>query len=552
MKSFKTITALLICIILSVTLFSGCSNKSEKLDFIYPFGGEITSFDPQIASTSDEFLITENCFEGLVRILDDGTVQAGVAEKWTVSEDKRTYTFNLRKGAKWNVQSEDKENLTKAQELMGADFNPDITAHDFVFALQRAADANTDSPLFSTIANIKNAKEVHSGKKSPDTLGAKALDDYTLEIHLISPDDSFMNTLSTAVAMPCNEDYFYATKGRYGLGLDYTIFNGQFYVSTILDKSYILKNNKLYVGEYPSKVTDITLNITDADSDIPKNIKSGYYDCAYISGADYEKINDDKITALPYSNKMWAFIFNKNKQLFMNKDLRQAVCLSISDTEPEGCQYLTKAGSFTPPSCTIGNEKASDAIGNTVPKQNTQKAVELWKKGLHETKYSIADITIIVPENMEDIAKQLVQGIQGSIGQITNYGDDNKISFSLKLSILSEEEYDTAFSKGEYDIALYKFEAENQNPVSFLNDIINGNYLGEVDKVQKALKTAQSANAGNMASSCKKCEQAIMEDYSVMPVLFEASYYVQSKGVTSVQFHAGSGRVNFINAQRAD
>lgn len=552
MKILKKITALLTCIILTVTLFSGCSNKSDKLDFIYPFDGNITSFDPQIAATSDEFLITENCFEGLVRILDDGTVQAGVAEKWTISEDKRTYTFNLRKGAKWNVQSEDKENPTKAQELMGTDFNPDITAHDFVFALQRAADANTDSPLFSTIANIVNAKEVHSGKKASGSLGVKALDDYTLEIRLIAPDDSFMNTLSTAVAMPCNRDYFYATKGRYGLGLDYTIFNGQFYVSTILDKSYILKNNKLYVGEYPSKVTDITLNIIDVDSDIPKNIKNGYYDCAYISGDDYEKINDSKVTALPYSNKMWAFLFNKNKQLFTNNDLRQAVCLSISDAKLDEHKHFTKANSFTPPSCMIGNEKANEAIGNTVPAQNTQKAVELWKKGLQETQYSIADITIIVPQNMEDIAKQFVQGIQGSIGQITNYGDENKISFSLKLNVLSDEEYNTAFSKGDYDIALYKFEATNQNPVSFLSDIINGNYLGEVDDVQKRLKAAQSANAGNMASACKKCEQAIMDDYSVIPVLFEASYYVQSKGVSSVQFHAGSGRVNFINAQRAD
>lgn len=72
-------------------------------------------------------------------------------------------------------------------------------------------------------------------------LGVKAIDDYTLEIKLKSADNGFLNVLSTAIAMPCNEDYFNATKGRYGLGLDYSIFNGQFYVSNILEASYLLK-----------------------------------------------------------------------------------------------------------------------------------------------------------------------------------------------------------------------------------------------------------------------------------------------------------------------
>ena len=235
MKKIRKIIALALCIIISVASFGGCSRGDEIVDFIYPFGGDIVSFDPQIASTADEFLVIENCFEGLVRVLDDGTVQAGVASSWNVSEDGLTYTFNLRQGAKWNIPEPDDENPLKVHELMGNDFNPDITANDFVFALQRAVDKTTDSPLFSSVSNIVNANGIHSGKKSADELGVSATDDYTLVIKLASPDESFMSTLSTAVAMPCNEEYFYATKGRYGLGLDYTLFNGQFYVSSILE-----------------------------------------------------------------------------------------------------------------------------------------------------------------------------------------------------------------------------------------------------------------------------------------------------------------------------
>lgn len=552
MNKIKAAIAVIISIFTVISLLSGCSSNDERIDFIYPFSGNITSFDPQISSTSDEFLVIENCFEGLIRINDDNSVQAGVAERWDKSSDGKTYTFYLRKGVKWNVQSNDKDDPTAAQELMGLDFNPDITANDFVFALQRAVSKDTQSPLYSSVSNIVNAPKIHSGKASADKLGVKAIDDYTLEIKLTSSDDGFLNTLSTAVAMPCNEEYFNATKGRYGLGLDYTIFNGQFYVSNILESSYILRNNKLYSGAFPSKVTDITLNIIDENTEIAEKLKSGYYDAAYISGKEYEELSQDNITAIAYSNKMWSFVINKNTPLFSEKILRQAICMSISDIDLSKSSYLSKAYNFVPPSCVIETENASDAIGKTVCERNGEKAAQLWKEGLEKSNISVADIKLIVTEDMEDYAKEFVQGIQASLGRITTYGDNEKISFSLKIDVLDENSFNTAFSKGDYDIALYPFTSESQNPVTFLDMIVNGNYLGTVDEVDKALKAAQSSSVKNLAASCKKCEQAIMNDYSIMPVLFESSYYAQSEGVSSVQFHPGSGRVSFVNATRED
>lgn len=546
----KKIIALLLCVTMISACFYGCSGGDKSVDFIYPFSGKINSFDPQVASTSDEFLIVENCYEGLVRVLDDGTVQNGVAENWSISDDGKTYTFNLKKGVKWNVQSDDPENLTKAQELMGADFNPDVTANDFVFALQRAVSKETECPLYSSVSNIVNAPQIHSGRMSASKLGVKAIDDYTLEIRLSSADDGFMNTLSTAVAMPCNEEYFYATKGRYGLGLEYTIFNGQFYVSNILEASYILKNNDLYTGSHPSAVTDVTLNITDSTEDIAKNLKSGYYDAAYISGKEYEELNSDDITATPYENKMWALVLNKNKQIFSNSDLRKALCLSISSPNVEGHSYLQSASCFTPASCTITGKSAPEVLGKTVVSQDTEEAKALWRKGLEDTGYTVADITLVVNKDMEDTAKEIVQGIQSGIGSVSSYGDGEAVSFSLKIKALNQEDYNTAVSNGDYDLLLYQFTAGSQNCISYLQSIINSNIAGELKAAEKALDKAQSSNASNLAQACANVEKTIMKDYSIMPVMFESSYYAQAKGVSGVNFHAGSGRVSFVNATR--
>lgn len=533
------------CLIMILSLFSGCHSDDERIDFIYPFKSEITSFDPQIAATGDEFLVIENCFEGLIRITDNGDVLPGVAESWSISDDGLTYTFKLRQGAKWRIKEK-----SAVKELMGEDFNPDITANDFVFALRRACDPNTDSPLFSSIASIVNAADIHSGSRSVDQLGVAANDNYTLTINLQSADNGFLNTLSTAVAMPCNEEYFNATKGRYGLGLDYTMFNGQFYVSNILDASYILKSNDLYVGENPSKVTDITLSIINEESDIPKNLKNGYYDAAYISGNEYEALGDNKITVTPYSNKTWAMVLNKNRQLFHNETLRQAVCLSISNIDTQEHAYLSQATGLTPPSCIIDNNTADKMIGTTVPAQDTDKAIELWRDGLVEEKFTSADLTVITTKEMEEITKHLVQGIQGSIGQISSYGKSSSISFSLKIEALETEEYNKRLSGGDYDLALCCFEASSHSPVTFLSDILNSNYTGEISSAQTAVENAQNVTAKELSAACKAVEEEIINDWSLLPVLYESSYYAQAKGVSGIEFHPGSGRVSFINATR--
>ncbi|MBR3148619.1 MAG: hypothetical protein IKF64_00460, partial [Eubacterium sp.] len=236
----------LICVILAVILvavsFSSCSGKEKLIDFIYPFSADVNSFDPQVAATSDEYLIIENTFEGLIRMDDEGNVQKGVAESWEISDDGLNYTFHLKKGLKWNINAEKYDEGEKKGEykderlrMLGYEFNPDITAHDFVFALQRAVSPETQCPMFSSVSSIENASAIYSGKMSRDKLGVSAPDDYTLTIKLAYPDSSFMETLTSAVAMPCNEEFFNATKGRYGLLTKFSLFNGQFYLSQILE-----------------------------------------------------------------------------------------------------------------------------------------------------------------------------------------------------------------------------------------------------------------------------------------------------------------------------
>ena len=518
-QNCKRIFSLLLCAALVCTLFAGCGGRNKQLDIIYPITGDITSFDPQVAATQDEYLIAENCYEGLVRVEDDGTVKPAVAADWTVSTDQKTYTFHLRQGLKWH--------LTDAvTERMGKNWDPDITAHDFVFALQRAVSPQTACPLYPALSGIAGAQQVYTKQKSASALQVKATDDYTLVITLRTPDAGFFPTLSGAAAMPCNKEFFTATKGRYGLGTEYSLFNGQFYVKNQLDTSYTLNKNQEYKGANPTKVDNITLNIKDENSKVPEKLESGYYDAAFLTGSEYGALKKkDDLTAIPYANTTWAFLLNTNQGSLSNEKMRRAICLSLSPADTKNSKYL----------------QASTGITQT-----------LWKAGLEETGLTTVALTVITTPEMDAYAKALVQGVQSSLGTVTTYGNGTGIAFSLKIETMTKAEMESQMAAGTYDIALYPMEAASQSPVTFLSDLLSTNYMKlQSDKIERALTVAKNATAGTATAACRACEQALIQTGAVLPVFYESAYCVMAGGVSGVQFHPGSGRVSFVEASRA-
>ena len=551
MKKFLSI---LFCIIIVTSLFAGCGSNTENIDLIYPFGGNVNSYDPQIASTSDEFVIIENCFEGLVRCDDEGNILPGCATSWNVSDDGLVYTFNLMKGLRWYIYN-------SVKKRMGDGYDPEITAHDFVFALQRAVDPTTSAPLYSTVSNIVNANLINSGQADKSKLGVTALDDYTLEIRLNSPDGGFLQTLSTSIAMPCNEEFFNKTNGRYGLDLQYTMFNGQFVVTNELDSSYILKKSLStkdgvqtngYRGPSPAKASVLTLKIVSEYESVADRLKSGYYDAAYIRGFESTGISEKSgLTLVPYSNTTWSLVMNSGKSILSSVDARQAIALSLSEANLDDYPYLTKATGLIPPSCVIGSTPYTDSGYNIAVAQDTAKAVTLWKKAVSDTSIYSIELKFLAPDYMEDMAKQLLQGLQSSIGAISNAEEDKKIAFSLKLETKTESELKAAVASGNYDIAIYPLTASASSPVSFLQSFLTGGVSSfDTKDFSAALKKAGSAKASELAKECYNCEKELLSAYCYVPLFFEASYYAEAKGVSGVQFHPGTGRVCFVYTNR--
>ena len=54
------------------------------------------------AAAPIRYITYANLYEGLVRVMEDGSVKPLLAESWTVSDDQKVYTFKLRQGVKFH------------------------------------------------------------------------------------------------------------------------------------------------------------------------------------------------------------------------------------------------------------------------------------------------------------------------------------------------------------------------------------------------------------------------------------------------------------------
>ena len=146
-------------------------------------GAEPLTLDPHTGSGVPGSNIQRDLYEGLVNEAPNGDLVPGAAESWSVSPDGLIYTFSLRANARWS--------------------NGDpVTAHDFVYGLRRSLDPVTLSRYTFILNPIVNARAIAAGELPVTDLGARALDDLTLELTLEGPTAYFLGLLTHSASYP--------------------------------------------------------------------------------------------------------------------------------------------------------------------------------------------------------------------------------------------------------------------------------------------------------------------------------------------------------------
>jgi oligopeptide transport system substrate-binding protein len=147
-------------------------------------GGDLNTIDPAISEVAGENQVISEMFIGLTTQNDlTGELSPGMAESWDVSEDGLTYTYHLMEGVPWVHYNPETDAV---EEVTDEDGNVRyVTAHDFVYGLQRTLNPETASPYgFLPADYVVNGQAILAGEMDPSEAGISAVDDYTVEIQV--------------------------------------------------------------------------------------------------------------------------------------------------------------------------------------------------------------------------------------------------------------------------------------------------------------------------------------------------------------------------------
>lgn len=292
----------LISLVLAAVLLLGLvpAQAQEASTYRTLYSGEATTLNYLITASTNEFAIAANVIDTLVEYDYLGQVQPSLAESWDLSEDGLTWTFHLRKGVQWI-----NGNAEPVAELKAQDF---VDAAAYILDAQNAS--STANIMYSVIAG---AEEYYDGTATPaegeepapvmewETVGVKALDDYTLQYTLVSPVPYFLSMTTYVTFMPVNGDFLREKGEGFGLatGNDTILYNGAYYISEFKpqEKRVYSKNPYNWDAEHVFiEHIDSTFN-KEATTLSPEMYRRGEIDAASIDTAIASQWLQDPATA---------------------------------------------------------------------------------------------------------------------------------------------------------------------------------------------------------------------------------------------------------------
>lgn len=500
----------------------GGSSKQATYSFVYSADPNTLDYITATRTTTSD--ITSNLVDGLLENDQYGNFVPSLAEDWTVSEDGLTYTYKLRKDAKW---------YTSEGEEYGK-----VTAQDFVTGIQHAVAAKSEG-LFLIQNSIKGLDAYVKGEtKDFNTVGVKALDDHTIQHTLVRP-ESFWNSKTTSgVLFPVNADFLKSQGKDFGsLKPSSILYNGPYYLKSLTSKSEIeLVKNKDYYDAKNVHIDNVKLTFNDGSNpdSIIKGFEKGQYSFAGVmpNSSTYKNVKKNFGNNIVYGLQLgtsYYLGFNLDRQKYdhtgkttdeqkastkkaiLNKDFRQAVNFAFdrksyaAQVSGSDAAEKTLRSTLVPPTYVQIN---GEDFGKAVEKQlvtygdqwkgvsledgqtslyNPEKAkasfakakAELQKQGV-QFPIHLDYIVSQVDNSMVQQASSFKQSVESALGAENVVVDLQKVSDDDFQNITYFS--DNAAAR-DYDISGGGWQPDYQDPSTYLESIspVNGSvfyYLG--------------------------------------------------------------------------
>lgn len=478
-------------------------------------GGDPPTLDPALTSDVESATYIVEIFSGLVSFNKDLKIVPELAEKWDITNEGKTYTFTLRKDAKFH------------------DGRP-VTAQDVQYSLERAADPKTRStvsPLY--LSDIVGFTDKYTGKAKTMS-GVKVIDNSTIQIDLNRPVSYFLAELAHPTSyvvdkfnVESDQQPWYLTPNGTG---PYKL------VQWDQGQLIVLEKNADYYGDVKPSVDRIEM-ILGGGAGMTR-YENGDIDAVRVSIADIERVSDK---SSPLNKELMVepqlstgfLVFNTRKAPFDDPKVRMAFAMSVDTAKIAQVVYkdmVQPATGILPQSFPGFNPNL----------QGIKYDPEAAKKLLAESKYA---------GGLPDIVWSTVGG-GGAAGS-----DTQAIAEMLKENLganISIEQTDWATYLSQINGTNIDFQmfdigwsADYVDPHNFLGLLFSSQIDGQpnpqnwsgysnpdVDKLLNEAGTEQ--NLEKRIESYQKAEELILQDAPVLPLTYGRDYWLTKPYVKGV------------------
>lgn len=476
-------------------------------------GTEPADLDPQTVTGRPESNIIRSLMEGLVTPHPETLKpQPGQAESWEISDDGAVYTFKIRREAKWS--------------------NGDpVTAHDFVRSFQRMLTPSLAAEYAYQLHLLKNGEDYNTGAITDfSQVGAKALDDHTLELTLDHPTGYFLDVLHhqswKPVHIPTAEKFGgLDRKGSRWTRPENYVGNGPFILKEWKPNQHILvERSPTYWGAADVKLDGVKYYpIENADTE-ERMFRTGQLDTTRalpLSKIDEYRENYQEVLQIDDFLAAAYFRVNVTRPQLGDARVRRAIGLAIDreglareifrGTKSPAWHFAPKMPGFTPP----------DTFAD-----NVAEAQALLAEAGYPGGEGLAPIEILYPTS--DSGRIVCEALQAMLR--TNLGIDVRLynqEFKVYLETMQQQSYDLAWSAwvGDYP-----------DPMTFLDmNVTDGgnNRTGWSDaRYDQLVDDVQAVrDPAARAAVFYEMERILGEEAPVIPLYFYTSVYAKSPEV---------------------
>ena len=508
MKKIVLIISFIFIYAISCTKQRSIVNEAISINM----GPEPKTLDPTLNSLNAVSCYILHAFEGLTKMDSNNNVQAGMAEKWEISEDGLIYTFHLRTNALWSDGT-------------------NVTAKDFEYSWKRSVNPSVAAEYAYMMEIVKNAKEINEGTMNYNELAVKAIDDYTFQVTLANPSPYFLEFIaSTGIFMPLREDIINTYGDEWTLKPETYIVNGPYSMTErLIDEKIVFSANKNYYNPNEQVAKKINFILMSEPNTAMSGIKNASIHFSALEPPSSE-IASLKAENLLIENKAIGTYYielNITNNALKDKRVRQALSLAIDRNYlvlnvTKGGQV--PAGGFIPPTVRGSNSTFRVENQEYINNKNYLANVEKAKQLMAEAGYPNGN-------NFPVLELKVSPGIYVLLGEAMQQMWKDNLNIDIKL--LQEEfpiTLQTLVDK-DYEMARMGWTGDYNDPMTMLEVMLSYSGINHTgfsnSNYDNLINTARtSADNSVRMNAMKEAEAILLDEMPIIPLYYRTDLFM--------------------------